>query len=66
MLANPDTPDCVHTLVRMTAAATTVSARMNEAKRRERTRKNVFAEDASKAEPHAATASRAMADHPHL
>jgi hypothetical protein len=39
---------------------------MNEAKKRDRTRKNVFAEDASKAAPHEATASRAMADHPHL
>lgn len=56
----------VHTLVRMTAAATTVSAKMKDAKNSDRTTKNVFAEDASKAEPHAITASMAMADRPHL
>lgn len=46
----------------MTAAATTVSARMKEAKNSERIRKKVFAEDASKAAPHASIVSIAMPD----
>ena len=46
----------------MTAAATTVSARMKEAKNSDRIRKKVFAEDASKAAPHASIVSIAMPD----
>ena len=44
----------------MTEAAITVSAMMKEAKQMHRTKKNVLAEDASKAAPHAVTASMAM------
>ena len=53
---------CHFTAVRMTAAAITVSASINDTNNMDRTKKNVFADDASKAAPHAATVS-SMATH---